>query len=62
MSQDEKKNEVVEKQPRISIDYAPGRNGKTFHIYDINDLQIVLSQKEADRIAKQIIRILKDEE
>ena len=50
------------KQPRITIDYQPGRNAKVFHLFDSNDREIVLSEIEARRMAKNIMRVSKGED
>ena len=50
------------KKARISIDYEPGRNAKVFHIFDQVDHEIVLSEIEARRVAKNILKITKGEE
>ena len=50
------------KQPRITIDYQPGRNAKVFHFFDSNDREIVLSEIEARRLAKNIMRVSKGED
>jgi len=49
-------------EPRISIDYRPGRWGKTFHIFDADNREIVLKEKDATYIAKSILKIAKGEE
>jgi hypothetical protein len=49
------------KQTKIMVDYQPGRNAKIFHLYDSTDKEIVLSETEARRVAKNILRISKGE-
>ena len=50
------------KQPRITIDYLPGRNAKVFHIFDNSDKEITLSESDARRVAKNVLKITKGED
>ena len=44
-------------EPRITVDYHPGRWGKVFHIFDLDNREIALQQKEAVKLAKAIMKI-----
>lgn len=45
---------------RIQVDYRPGRWGKVFHIFDLDNREIVLHQKDAVGMAKSILKIAKE--
>jgi len=45
------------KEPRITVDYTPGRWGKVFHLFDTQGREIELHQKEATQMARNIIKI-----
>ena len=47
-------------EPRITVDYRPGRWGKVFHLFDLDNREIALQQKDAVRLAKNILRIAKE--
>ena len=48
------------RQTKITVDYSPGRWGKTFHLFDLDGREIALTQKEAVRLAQAIIKIAKE--
>ena len=59
-----KSNEIIEAadkekipEVRIQVDYRPGRWGKVFHIFDLDNREIVLHQKEATAMARKILSI-----
>ncbi len=45
---------------RISVTFRPGRWGKEFHIFDLDNREISLHQKDALKLAHQIIKIAKE--
>ena len=47
-------------EPRITVDYRPGRWGKVFHIFDLDNREIALYQKDAVKVAKNILKIAKE--
>ena len=47
-------------EPRITVDYRPGRWGKVFHIFDLDNREIALPQKDACAVARTILRIVKE--
>ena len=47
-------------EPRIMVEHRPGRWGKVFHIFDLDNREIALHQKEAVKLAKNIIKIAKE--
>ena len=47
---------------KIQVDFRPGRWGKTFHIFDLDNREIVLQQKDACSLAKKILAIAKRKE
>ena len=47
-------------EPRITVDYRPGRWGKVFHIFDIDNREIALEQKDAVKVARNILKIAKE--
>ena len=46
-------------EPRITVDYRPGRWGKVFHLFDTEGGEVKLNQKEALKMAKAILKITK---
>ena len=50
----------VPTEPRITVDYRPGRWGKVFHIFDLDNREIALHQKDAVKLAKSILKIAKE--
>ncbi len=44
---------------RINVEFKPGRWGKVFHIFDLDNREIVLHQKDAVKLAKNILAISK---
>jgi len=42
---------------RIQVDYRPGRWGKVFHIFDLDGREIALQQKDAVKLARNILKI-----
>ena len=47
-------------EPKVVVDYRPGRWGKLFHLFDFDGQEIALHQKDAVRLAKKILRIAKE--
>ena len=57
---DEVKTDIkveIPPEPKITVDYRPGRWAKVFHIFDLDGREIALHQKEAVAIAKKILNI-----
>ena len=54
-------DKVIEKpiapEVKIQVDYRPGRWGKVFHIFDLDGREIALHQKEAVKLARNILKI-----
>ena len=57
---------MTQEQPgaaRITVDYGSsdrhGRSGKVFHIFDLDNREIALYQKEAIKLARNILKIAK---
>ncbi len=48
--------------PRITVDYRPGRWGRIFHIFDLDNREIALQQKDAVKVARGILKIAKEQE
>jgi hypothetical protein len=48
-------------EPRITVDFNPGRWGKVFHIFDLDNREIALHQKDAVKLAKGILKIAREE-
>ena len=48
-------------EPRITVDYRPGRWSKVFHIFDLDNREIALHQKDAVKLAKSILKIAKEQ-
>jgi hypothetical protein len=48
-------------EPRIMIEYTPGHWGKVFHIFDLDNREISLHQKDAIKLAKNILKIAKED-
>lgn len=40
-----------ETEPKITVDYRPGRWGKIFHLVDLDGREITLHQKDAVKLA-----------
>jgi len=47
-------------ETRIMVEHRPGRWGKVFHIFDLDNREIALQQKEAVKLARNIIKIAKE--
>jgi hypothetical protein len=47
-------------EPRITVDYRPGRWGKVFHIFDLDNREIALQQKDAVKVARNILKIAEE--
>ena len=47
---------------RIQVDFHPGRWGKVFHIFDLDNREIALHEKEACQLARKILAIAKRKE
>ena len=48
-------------EPKITVDYRPGRWGKVFHIFDLDNREIALHQKDAVKVARNILKIAKEQ-
>ena len=48
-------------EPRIMVEHRPGRWGKIFHLFDLDNREIALHQKEAVKLAKSILKIAKEQ-
>ena len=59
-------DKVIEKpiapEVKIQVDYRPGRWGKVFHIFDLDNREIALHQKDAMKMARAILKIAKGKE
>jgi len=47
---------------KIQVDYRPGRLGKVFHIFDLDNREIALHQKDAVKVARNILKIAREQE
>lgn len=47
---------------KITVEYRPGRWGKVFHIFDLDNREIALRQKDAVRLARNILNIAREEQ
>lgn len=56
MTIDEQKTEI-----KITVEYRPGRWGKVFHIFDLDNREIALHQKDAVKLAHNILKITREE-
>ena len=43
------------------VEHRPGRWGKVFHIFDLDNREIALHQKDAVKLARSILKIAKAE-
>ena len=53
-------NTDTKPEPKITVDYRPGRWGKVFHLFDCDGREIALQQKDAVSLAKNILKIAKE--
>lgn len=53
-------NKPLAPEVRIQVDHRPGRWGKVFHIFDLDNREIVLHQKDAVKMARSILKITKE--
>ncbi len=58
----EAKSQEMVPEPRITVDYRPGRWGKVFHMFDLDGREICLHHKEAVKLARSILKIAKEQE
>ncbi len=42
---------------KIQVDFKPGRWGRVFHIFDLDNREIALQQKDAVKLARSILKI-----
>lgn len=51
-------NEVIltKPEPKITIEIRPGRWGKIFHLFDADGAEVKFQQKDALRVARQILK------
>ena len=42
---------------KIQVEFFPGRWGKVFHIFDLDNREIALHQKDACALARKILQI-----
>ena len=54
-------NKPIAPEVRIQVDYRPGRWGKVFHIFDLDNREIFLHQKDAVKMARSILKITREE-
>jgi hypothetical protein len=47
-------------EPRIMVEHRPGRWGRIYHIFDLDNREIALHQKDAVKVAKNILKIAKE--
>ena len=47
-------------EPKITVEYRPGRWGRLYHIFDLDGREIALQQKDACSVARAILRIAKE--
>ena len=45
---------------KITVDYSPGRWGQTFHIFDLENREIILQRKDATSLARSILKITQE--
>jgi hypothetical protein len=45
-----------ESYPKLMVSYNPGRWGKIFHLFDTDGREIALHQKDALKMARQILK------
>ncbi|MFH0769623.1 MAG: hypothetical protein V1932_08725 [Chloroflexota bacterium] len=62
MTTEPKSQAEMAPEPRITVDYKPGRWGKVFHMFDLDGREICLNHKEAVRLARGILKIAKEQE
>ncbi len=61
MTSEENQNTIEKpKEIQISVTYTPGRWGKVFHIFDLDNREIALHQKDAVKLARNILKIAKE--
>jgi len=48
-------------EPKITVEYHPGRWGRIFHIFDLDNREIALRQKDAVKLARNILKIAKEQ-
>lgn len=53
-------NKEMAPEPRLTVDYRPGRWGKVFHIFDLDNREIALPQKDAVKLARHILKIARE--
>ena len=54
----EKENKsIIPEEARITVDFRPGRWGKVFHLFDLDGREITLQQKDAVKLARNILKI-----
>lgn len=56
----EPKPENKPPEVKLLVEIKPGRWGRTFHIFDLDNREIALHQKDAVKMAKMILRIMKE--
>lgn len=47
-------------EPRITVEFHPGRWGKVFHLFDLDGRELALGQKDAVKMARAILKIAKE--
>jgi len=55
-------NKSIIPETRITVDFRPGRWSKVYHLFDLDGREITLPQKEAVRLAKNILKIAGEKE
>ena len=61
MTTEAKSQAEIVPEPRITVDYRPGRWGRVFHIFDLDNREIALQQKDAVKVATSILKIAKEQ-
>lgn len=52
----------VQPEPKITVDYGPGRWGRVFHLFDPDGREISLHHKDAVAVARKVLRIAGEKE
>jgi hypothetical protein len=51
----------VQLEPKITVDYNPGRWGRVFHLFDLDGREISLHEKHAVALARGIVKIARED-
>jgi len=58
----EAQKEEIRVEPKITVDFNPGRWGKTFRLVDVYGKEITLNHKDAVKLARNILKIVRESE